>query len=79
MAFVLLYVGKICVTDGSPLVPFEHGVDGLAQFGAACLVYAARIDPGELQPIRLSQLAGHQDLLEALLPRSCLWMLKILV
>jgi hypothetical protein len=50
------------IADLGPLVPAEHGIDGLGQFGAAALVDAARIDPDPFEIVRGRLLAALSDL-----------------
>jgi hypothetical protein len=47
------------------LVPLKHGVDGLAQLGAAGLVDAARIDPDMVHSLGQCELTYGLDLLES--------------
>ncbi len=49
-AYIRLEVLQIGNTARGSSIPVKHGVDGLAQFGAAGLVDAARVDPDMVRP-----------------------------
>ncbi|KAL2128417.1 hypothetical protein VTI74DRAFT_9219 [Chaetomium olivicolor] len=60
-------IGKVGVTPGRALIPPEHGVDSLGEFGAAAYVDAASVNPDVVVSILLGPVAAALDLCEAFL------------
>ena len=44
-------IGKVRIADPRPVIPLEHGINGLGELGATRLVDAARIDPDPFEPV----------------------------
>lgn len=58
---------EVDVADSRGLIPLKHGIDGLAQLGAAFLVDTAGIYPSVSDPLKSCLFASEPDLV-----KSCL-------
>ena len=58
--------GEVDVADGGVTVPCEHGIDGLGELGAGCLVDAACVDPDPVVAIGDCYVGASSNLAESL-------------
>jgi hypothetical protein len=72
-------VSQIRVAFFGLLIPSKHGVDGFGQLGAAILVDATYVDPGEIESIIASLFAEIFDLsISHFLPGYIIWVQHLL-